>query len=634
MDYNALANQIIEKVGGAENIVSLEHCSTRLRFALVDRSKVDIDGLKKVSGVMGVIDTAQFQVVIGNNVVEVYDAILKGHVIGTAAKAAPAQKQSFGATLLAGMVSIFQPLVPAIAGAGVLKSLLLLISLVGLLATTDPLYMMLAAISDATFYFLPLMVAVTAADTFRCNRLVALAAVGYLLLPATSTALAEGTYSLFGFAAPAIAYNAQIFPAVLCVACLSVCERFFNKISPKPIRIFFVPMMALAITIPATLFILGPLGYNMGQLLTSVILGIYDMAGFLALGILAAILPFMIAMGMHKAMIPYATATMTDLGYEMLYLPASLAHNISESGACFAVALRSKNSELRQTALSAGISALMGITEPALYGVTLQHKRAMIGVVASGAISGTALGLLAVKGFALVGPGLASITMFADAANPNNLLFACACFVLALVASFAITFALWKDEDSVDGSEKEDVVEGIEAEGTVAADAVPAAAQLAEVGGAPCVIAAPAAGVAEGLEQVADEVFASKTLGDGIAIVPSEGVLVAPCDAVVAMVFPTNHAVGLKLVNGCELLMHVGIDTVKMEGKGFEAHVAAGDTVKAGDKLLSFDLAVIEAAGYDPTISVVVSNGVNFDVTAPASGEVHVGDAIFTVEEK
>ena len=621
MDYNALANQIIEKVGGAENIVSLEHCSTRLRFALVDRSKVDIDGLKKVSGVMGVIDAAQFQVVIGNNVVEVHDAILKGHAIGTSTKAAPAQKQSFGAALLAGMVSIFQPLVPAIAGAGVLKSLLLLVNLVGLMATTDPAYMMLAAISDATFYFLPLMVAVTAADTFRCNRLVALGAVGYLLLPATTAALAEGAYSLFGFTAPAIAYNSQVFPAVLCVGCLALCEHFFNKISPKPIRIFFVPMMALGITIPVTLFILGPLGYNLGQILTSGILAVYNTAGFLALGILAAILPFMIAMGMHKALIPYATAMMGELGYEMLYLPASLAHNISESGACFAVALRTKDSELRQTALSAGISALMGITEPALYGVTLQNKRVMAGVVASGAISGTVIGLLGIKAFALVGPGLASMTMYTDPSNNNNLLFAIACFVLALVASFVLTLFLWKDENPAGDFED-----------AATEDTAPASEFTAKLDAAACAVTAPVSGIAKGLEQVADEVFASKTLGDGVAIVPAVGELVAPCDAEVAMVFPTNHAIGLRLDSGCELLIHVGIDTVKMEGEGFSAHVAAGDRVKAGDTLLTFDIDAIKKAGYDTTISLVVSNGSRFNVAGQVFGEVNTGDALFSVE--
>lgn len=611
MDYAALANEIVEKVGGANNIVHLEHCSTRLRFNLADRSKVDIEGLKKVSGVMGVVDAAQFQIVIGNSVVEVYDAILAGHDLGKASPVKSTQKQGLGATLLVGMVSIFQPLVPAIAGAGVLKSLLLLINMAGLLQTTDVIYTMLAAISDATFYFLPLMVAVTSADTFRCNRLVSVAAVGYLLLPATTTALSEGTLTVFGFTAQAIAYNAQVFPAILCVACLAVLEHFFNKISPKPIRIFFVPMMALAITIPATLFILGPLGYNLGQLLTTGILAVYNSIGFLALGLLAAILPFMIAMGMHKALIPYATAMMGELGYEMLYLPASLAHNISESGACFAVAVRTKSATLRQTALSAGISALMGITEPALYGVTLQHKRAMVGVVASGAISGVLAGLLAIKAFALVGPGLASMTMFADAANPNNLVMAIGVFVVAILGSFLITCALWKD----DPAEEADLPALSDADAPAVAEFV-----------------SPLTGTAEDLSQVADEMFANKTLGDGIAIVPSEGVLCAPADAEVAMVFETGHALGLKLDNGCELLVHVGIDTVKMEGKGFKPLVSAGDRVTSGQKLLEFDIPAIKAAGYDPTVSLVVSNGSSWTVSDQNAGSVAVGDPLFKAE--
>lgn len=620
-------------MGGADNILALEHCSTRLRFSLVDRAKVDREGLKKTAGVLGVIDAAQFQIVIGNNVVEVYDAILSDYAIGDGAvDASRGERQGVGATVLAAVVSIFQPLVPAIAGAGVLKSFLLLLNMLGVLATTDALYTMFAAISDATFYFLPVMVAATAAKTFRCNCLVATAAVGYLLLPATTTALTEGTMTVFGFTAPAIAYNAQVFPAILCVGCLALCERLFNRISPKPIRIFFVPMMSLAITVPATLYILGPLGYNAGQLLTTAILALYNTAGFLALGLLAAILPFMIAMGMHKAMIPYATAMMTDLGHEMLYLPASLAHNISECGACAAVALRTKDETLRQTALSASVSALMGITEPALYGVTLQHKRVMVGVVASGAISGTVLGLLGVRGLALVGPGLPSMTMFADAANPANLMFAFAGFALAAVVSFAATFVLWKDEAALDGAGASSAGPEVAAG---AATEVAATSQHTAAGAAAVLqIVSPLRGAAEGLDQVPDEVFASKTLGDGIAIVPTEGVLHAPADATVSMVFPTNHAIGLTLAGGCELLLHVGIDTVKMEGRGFESFVAVGDAVAAGDKLLGFDLAAIAEAGFDPTVSIVVSNGSAWSVSDQAAGAVNPGEPLFKIEEK
>ncbi|EQE70103.1 PTS system, glucose-like IIB component domain protein [Clostridioides difficile CD45] len=439
MNYKKTAIDIIEQVGGSKNILALEHCSTRLRFKLIDRSKVNQDALKKVQGVMSIVNGAQFQVVIGNSVVDVYDEILKVCPLDiNDSTIKTEEKINLGARFIEFIINIFQPLIFAIAGAGILKSLLMLLAMFNILKSDSTIYTLLVAISDATFYFLPLMVAVTTANVLNCNRLVAIAAVGYLLLPATTTALSEGV-ELFGFTIPNIAYNAQVFPAILCVSFLAIMEKIFNKYSPKPIRTFFVPMMSLAITVPITLTILGPLGYNVGTIFTTIILFLYNKMGFLVVGLLAVVLPFMVATGMHKALIPYAINTIGKLGYEALYMTASLAHNISESGACFAVALRTKDETLKQTALSAGISALMGITEPALYGITLQHKRAILGVVLSSAISGTFLGLFTVKGFVLVGPGLASMSMFIDPNNGNNLIFAIIGFVVAILGSFIIT---------------------------------------------------------------------------------------------------------------------------------------------------------------------------------------------------
>lgn len=615
MDYKALAKGVIDNVGGADNVVHLEHCSTRLRFQLADHGKINVEALKKVPGVMGVIDAAQFQVVIGNNVIEAYDAINDAYSFGAVpTSSVKPQKRSVGAVILEYLVGIFQPLVPAIAGAGVLKSVLLLINMVGLLATDNPVYVMLAAVSDATFYFLPVMVAVTTADMFKCNRLVAVAAVGYLLLPATITGLADGTLTLFGFAAPNIAYNSQVFPAILEVIFLAFLERGLNKISPKPIRVFFVPMVALAVTIPVTLFILGPLGYNVGTLLTSAILALYNSFGWIAVGLLAAILPFMISMGMHKALVPYAVSSITNAGFEMLYIPASLGHNISECGACFAVAVRTKDSTLRQTAISAGISALMGITEPALYGVTLQHKRAMTGVVISGAISGAVIGLLGVKAFVAVGPGLASMTAYVDAANAMNLAYAFVGFAVAIVASFLIVFFTWRD-DAPTG----DVP-------TAETPAVPAAPQQ---------LVSPVSGTAEDITKVSDEMFSTKTLGDGMAVVPSDGEVVAPVDATVTMLFETRHAVGLTTDDGLEVLIHIGLDTVKMGGRGFEAHVATGDRVCAGDKLITFDPNQVKEEGYDPTVCVIVTNGDGYYVDDKAAdGSVSAGAPLFTATRR
>ena len=615
MDYKSLARSIVENVGGADNIVHLEHCSTRLRFQLADHSKVNIDALKKTPGVMGVIDAAQFQIVIGNDVIEAYDAITSAYDLGgVPAASAKKEKRSAGAVFLEYLIGIFQPLVPAIAGAGVLKSIMLLLAMIGVITSTDALYTTLVGISDATFYFLPLMVAVTTANMFKTDRLVAVAAVGFLLLPATTTALKDGLV-LFGITVQNITYSSQVFPAILEVICLSLLERWLNKVSPKAIRVFFVPMVALAITIPVTLLVLGPLGYNVGVLLTDAILFMYSTFGWIALAVLAAILPIMISMGMHKALVPYAVSSMSTAGFESLYLPASLGHNISESGACLAVALRTKDERLRQTALSAGISALMGITEPAIYGVTLQHKRAMTAVVISGAISGALIGLLGVKAFVTVGPGLASMTMYVDAANPQNLVNAFIGFAVALVCSFAIAFVTWKDDNQV------------EAASTIDKPAATTDAALELV--------VPVSGTVEDITKVPDEMFAAKTLGDGMAIVPSQGMLYSPVDAEVTMVFKTRHAIGLTCANGAEILIHVGIDTVKMDGDGFTSHVNTGDHVGVGDELISFDIDRIEKAGFDPTVCIIVSNGADFSVENKAQeGAATVGDALFTVERK
>ncbi len=614
MNYKKTATEILELIGGSKNITTLEHCSTRLRFGLVDKSVVQVEKIKKVNGVMGVVDGSQFQVVIGNSVVEVYDELLKLAPINGNAQASTNAKdnRSIGARFLELVINIFQPLVPAIAGAGVLKSVMLLLSMFGLVASDSTIYSVLTGISDATFYFLPLMVAVTTANALKCNRLVAIAAVGYLLLPATTTAISEGM-NLFGLTVQNITYSSQVFPAILCVAFLSYMEKFFNKISPKAIRIFFVPMMALAITIPVTLLILGPLGYNIGTIFTSCILFVYDKVGFIALGLLAAILPFMISAGMHKALIPYALSTYGSLGYESLYLPASLAHNISESGACFAVALRSKDENLKQTALSAGISALMGITEPALYGVTLQHKKAMIGVVASSAISGLLIGIFAIKAFIVVGPGLASMSMYIDPNNSQNIIYACIGFAVALIASFVITFILWKDDV------KEEVVEEEVKELT---------AEEKEVN----ILVSPVNGKSVNLSEVSDEMFASKTLGDGVGIIPSDGKVYAPCNAEVCMLFNTRHAIGLKTKNGAEILIHIGVNTVSMDGEGFKSYVKQGDVVSEGDLLIEFDLDKINEKNLDPTVMVVNSNSTNYKVLNQSYGEVKTGDVLFDVK--
>lgn len=606
MNVKETATAIVELIGGKENIAHLEHCSTRLRFTLKDNSLVQKDALEKVDGVIGVRQNVQCQVIIGNDVVEVYDEVMNvlGHDLTADGGSEGKQKQSLGAVLLDFIISIFQPLIPAVAGGGVLKSLLLLASVTGLMDNTSQTYQILNLIGGAPLYFLPILVAITTANKLKVNQLVAVSAVGALILPELTTLLTDGA-AFMGFGLQNIAYASQVFPAILTVLFYAQIEKLFTRISPKPIRIFFVPMMSLVITVPVALLILGPLGFEVGTIFSAAIIWLYAHLGWVATGILAAVLPLMVVTGMHKAMIPYAVSSMSEMGAELLYLPASLAHNIAEAGACFAVSVRTKDQKLRSTAVSAGISALFGITEPALYGVTILHKRVLYGVMASSLVGGAVAGLFAIKAFALVGPGLASITMFVDEANPMNLVWALVTLGVSFAVSFVLVLFLFKDK----------VVENK----TTVAD------PKAEV------LSKPVDGQVVALSEVNDEVFSSGMIGEGFGIIPTSGELIAPEDGEITMLFETNHAIGLKTRNGAELLFHIGLDTVQLEGKHFTPYVKAGDQVKQGQPLIQFDLDAIKAAGFDPIVICVVTNQENFTVKTIESTDEQSGQGVLSI---
>ncbi|WP_288722077.1 beta-glucoside-specific PTS transporter subunit IIABC [uncultured Enterococcus sp.] len=606
MNVKETATAIVELIGGKENIAHLEHCSTRLRFTLKDNSLVQKDALEKVDGVIGVRQNVQCQVIIGNDVVEVYDEVMNvlGHELTADGGSEGKQKQSWGAVLLDFIISIFQPLIPAVAGGGVLKSLLLLASVTGLMDNTSQTYQILNLIGGAPLYFLPILVAITTANKLKVNQLVAVSAVGALILPELTTLLTDGA-AFMGFGLQNIAYASQVFPAILTVLFYAQIEKLFTRISPKPIRIFFVPMMSLVITVPVALLILGPLGFEVGTIFSAAIIWLYAHLGWVATGILAAVLPLMVVTGMHKAMIPYAVSSMSEMGAELLYLPASLAHNIAEAGACFAVSVRTKDQKLRSTAVSAGISALFGITEPALYGVTILHKRVLYGVMASSLVGGAVAGLFAIKAFALVGPGLASITMFVDEANPMNLVWALVTLGVSFAVSFVLVLFLFKDK----------VVENK----TTVAD------PKAEV------LSKPVDGQVVALSEVNDEVFSSGMIGEGFGIIPTSGELIAPEDGEITMLFETNHAIGLKTRNGAELLFHIGLDTVQLEGKHFTPYVKAGDQVKQGQPLIQFDLDAIKAAGFDPIVICVVTNQENFTVKTIESTDEQSGQGVLSI---
>lgn len=590
MNHLQTALDIIAHVGGAENIAHIEHCSTRLRLSLHDNAKVDQPALENLPGVLGVRVNVQCQVIIGHEVIQVYEAVRS--LVGAPQHATPSESNnvSRGAKIVDFVIGVFQPLVPAIAGGGVLKSLLLLLDLMGRLSRDSSTYKVLDNIGSAPLYFLPVLVAITTAMKLKVNVLVAVSAVSVMVLPAMSKQLAEGA-AFLSFDLQNVAYASQVFPAILCVLFYAQTEKLFNRYSPGALRIFLSPMLSLLVTVPVTLLILGPLGYELGAGLATVILWLYGKLGFVATGLLAAALPFMVAAGMHKPMLPYAVASMSQFGREMLYLPASLAHNIAESGACFAIALKSKDKALKSTAISAGISALFGITEPALYGVTLLHKKALYSVIAGSVVGGAFIGWMAIEAFALVGPGLASISMFVSPTNPMNILWAFAGGGLSFAIAFLAALLLWRDH-------------------------TPQAADRQFE------FAPPVEGKSVPLESVADDVFSKRIMGDGIAIIPSQGILRAPASGTIMNVFDTGHAVSLLTDDGVELIFHIGIDTIKLNGQGFHPQVSEGQHVSTGDLLVRFDLDAIVAAGFDPVVMMIVTNSERFAI-APAAQPTH-----------
>jgi len=614
MNYKQVAQEVIKYVGGKENISHFEHCSTRLRFSLVSDSKANVEELEQIDGVLAVKMTAQCQVVIGNEVSEVYDEVV--NILGdvTAENQDGSNKtggkRKIGSVILDFLVGVFQPLIPAIAGGGILKSVLMLLSLLGVMNSESQTYQIFMMIGDAPLYFLPILVAITTANKLRANALVAASIVGALLMPNMLAMLEEGV-ELFSFSLQNIAYAYQVFPAILTVMLFAQLEKFWTKISPKPIRIFFVPMMSMAITVPIALLILGPFGYTLGQGFTAVILTGFDYVGWITVALLATVLPFMVATGMHKAMVPYAITTIGETGSDPLYLPASLAHNISESGACFAVAIRTKDKKLKATAISAGISALFGITEPALYGVTIQNKKVLYSVMIGSFIGGAFIGIVGLQAFVPVGPGLASLSMYISEELPRNIIYAIFGLIISFVVAFIAALILFREKrEDKPAQTKETISQPTTGES----------------------LSSPLKGELLPLTEVKDDVFSTKVMGEGLAINPTDGMLYAPADGKIEMVFNTNHALGMELANGAQLLFHVGLDTVQLNGKYFESHVSVNDEVKQGDKLLTFDLGKITDEGFDPVIVCVVTTKDDYTVDVLENKkQIDTKDTIMTI---
>lgn len=622
MDFKKLAVDILKNVGGKENVISLVHCATRLRFTLKSVSKANESALKNLPGVIGVVNKGQFQVVIGNDVALVYKELIE---LGDFQKAEDTEKQKFSGNIFDKVIDviagIFQPIIPAIAAAGMLKAVLLVLTSFFGLSKTGQNYQIINFIADAAFYFLPVLVAHSTAVKFKCNQYVALAIGGVLLHPTLSTmfaAAAKTPIFFFGLPVTVVTYGSSVIPAVLAIIFMSYVEKGVMKISPKSIRFFFVPLVTLMIVAPVTLVALGPIGVFIGNAISGGIIGLHAKIGWPMVTFMAIVLPFFVMFGIHKVFVPYMIQAVASHGAEFLILPAYLASNLAQGAASLAVSIKSKDSNLKQLSMSAAISGLCGVTEPALYGVTLKLKRPMYGAMIGAAVAGTYAGITGVAANTAVGPGLPTLPIYITQ-NPMGIVNACITAAISITVTFIATWILGFTDPGTKKTSEELKSEEVTKEGL-----------LNKI-----IINSPLEGKVVALNKVSDEVFSKEVMGKGAAIIPTSNEVFSPVKGEVIALFPTNHAVGIKTEEGVELLIHIGVDTVNLNGKYFKAFVKIGDKVNAGDKLVEFDREAIKKEGFDVITPVIVTNSAEyFDVISIDEREIIAKEPIITVLKK
>lgn len=593
-----IAVRVLDAVGGKENVNSVVHCATRLRFKLKDEGKADTNRLNQDDDVIQVVQSGgQYQVVIGSHVSDVYRELtgvanFDGESEKSAEKGNPLNQ------LIDIISSIFTPFLGAMAGAGVLKGFLTLAVTMNWLAADSGVYTVWYAIADGLFTYLPVMLAFTAAKKFKTNEFLAVSLAMALVHPSI-TELAGQTLSFVGIPViiGASAYTSSVIPIILAVFLQSYVERFFKKVIPSFLQIICVPLAVFLIMAPVTFIVVGPLGTIVGNLLGSGYDAIYNLSPILAGAIMGGLWQVFVMFGMHWGFVPIAMVNLTQFGFDTM-VPMLLPAVLAQGGAALAVFFITKNVKLKGLALSSTITSLFGITEPTVYGVTLPLKKPFIAACISGAIGGAIVGFSQVKNYTFGLVSLLSLPSFIpqDTQDMSGLIAAAIGTAVAFGAAFVLTFVL-RFEDQPNPADTDTEKSKVSAPSTTNERVV---------------LSSPLAGRVIPLNEVKDQVFSSGAMGKGIAIDPANGTLVAPADGTITTLFPTGHAIGLTTTDGVEILMHIGMDTVELEGKGFEIFVKQEDQVKKGDLLVKFDLSLIKEAGYSTVTPIVVTNTPNY----------------------
>ena len=596
MDYQAIAKEILKDVGGKDNIVDVTHCYTRLRFVLKDTKQANKEALLQTEGVISVVESGgQYQVVLGNKVAHVYNALEPLLAQQLTTKTSTKEKNSLGNRILNTVAAIFTPVVPAIAASGMLKGILAIAVMVAnnfYQVDLKPLntYIILSAASDALFYFMPVILGYSAAKVFKTNEYIAMVIGATLCYPTiVSLMTEESAVTLFGLHVTKANYVSTVIPIILAIFILAYVQRFLEKVIPEVLKIIMVPTLSLLLMIPATLLLFGPIGIYLGDGVNWLYYYIMNLSPILLGGFIGGIWCVLVIFGAHRGLVPIGINDVARTGRQNLLAFAGAA-NFSQAGAAFGVFVRTKNKDLKAVAASATVTALFGITEPAIYGANLRLKKPMIYAVASGAAGGALMGWGGSYGTAFANQGLLTIPVYAEAGTKAFICYLLGCGI-AFFGAFLLTIFLGFNDLPLDESRQEP---GLKTEaGTVKEKQR---------------IQAPVQGQLVSLDQINDEVFASQQMGKTLAIYPTEEQIVSPGNGQVTALYPTHHAIGLELDNGAEILLHIGINTVELKGRGFETFVKVGERVRLGQKLLSFDKQIIQAAGYDPTVLVIVTN--------------------------
>lgn len=620
MTNKQLAEEILQKVGGEKNIINYSHCSTRLRFDLKDEKKVDRISLEKTDGVLSVMEVAgQTQIVLGSKVQYIFEELQVFLSQGNVVTSDKEKKKGFLGSALEIISSLFTPLIDVLIGAGILKGLLSILIATGILTGDSGTYQILNAAADSLYYFLPVVLAITCSKRFKTNMFVSVTIAGALLYP-NLIALSDAGKSItfLGLPVHLTAFKSSVFPIIFAILLLSYVEKGLKKLLPDSIRSRIAPFFSLLIVVPVTIVIFGPLGSMLSNTIANIYMSLYKFNPMVAGGFIGAIAQVLVIFGIHWGLFPIIFSNIEKFGYDTI-LAVFGPSIIAQSGAAFGVWLKTKDKHLKQVASPASIMGFFGISEPAIYGITLKYRRAFVCAVIGGGIGGAIAGACGARAMAVA---VAAVPTFPAYFGVGFTGFVIAYFG-AFIISAVLTYFFGFNDSMIPVSERYNSNELHITSNT----------NSSTTNGWAMKVYAPVSGKICSLNEVSDGAFASEALGKGAAIVPDAGEIVSPVAGTISALYPTKHAYGIIGENNEEILIHIGIDTIKLGGKYFESHVKTGDVVIPGDLLAVMNLEAVKNAGYDPTVIVIdTTDSSNRQVTLLNTGHISARDNMFLVE--